>query len=164
MRIQQPEPSSSDWHSKMSRHVCSAAFVMAVIVPIATVAHAGDVDVAKDRRALMQAMEHEMNEIAKRIATKRDLAAIGESAIRVRRAGEKMLQLFPAGSETGASEAKPNIWERWDQFQAKTRNLVQAAEALEKVGASTDARAISARYVAVRRACGECHVFFRQGK
>jgi cytochrome c556 len=148
----------------MSRHVCSAAFVVAIIVAIATVAHAGAVDVAKERRDLMQAMEQAMNEIAKRIATKRDLAAIGENAIKVRQAGETMLQLFPAGSEVGATEAKPNIWKRWDLFQAKTRNLVQAARALEKVDASADLSAISARYVAVRRACGECHVLFRQGQ
>jgi cytochrome c556 len=145
----------------MSRHVCSAAFVVAVIVPIATVAHAGAVDVAKDRRALMQAMEQEMNEIAKRIATKRDLAAIGENAIKVRQAGEKMLQLFPAGSSVGAAVAKPNVRERWDRFQAKTRRLVQAAEALENIATSEDPRAISVRYVAVRRACGECHILFR---
>jgi cytochrome c556 len=145
----------------MNRHLWSAAVIVAVI---AAVAHAGAVDVAKERRDLMQAIEHEMNEIAKRIATKRDLAAIGENAIKVRQAGERMLQLFPAGSDAGATEAKPNIWERWDLFQAKTRNLVQAAGALEKVGASADPRAISAQYVAVRRACGECHVLFRQKK
>lgn len=145
----------------MSRHVYSAAFVVAVIVPIATVAHAGAVDVAKERRELMQAMEQDMNEIAKRIATKRDLAAIGENAIKVRQAAERMLQLFPAGSETGATGAMRNIREWWDQFQAKTRNLVQAAEALEKVEASADPRAISARYAAMRRACGECHILFR---
>jgi cytochrome c556 len=146
----------------MIRHLWSAACIVAVVAPIA--AYAGAVDVAKERRDLMQAIEQEMNEIAKRIATKRDLAAIGESAIKVRQAGEKMLQLFPAGSATGATEAKPNIWERWDQFQAKTRNLVQAAEALEKVDASADGRSISAHYVAVRRACGECHMLFRQKK
>jgi cytochrome c556 len=148
----------------MNCHVWSAAFIVAVIAAIAAVAHAGAVDVGKERRDLMQAMEQEMNEIAKRIATKRDLAAIGEYAIKVRQAGEKMLQLFPVGSEAGATEAKPNIRERWDLFQAKTRNLVQAARALQKIEASADPRAISARYVAVRRACGECHVLFRQKK
>jgi cytochrome c556 len=148
----------------MNCHVWSAAFIVAVIAPIAAVAYAGTVDVATERRDLMQAMAHEMNEIARRIATQRDLSAIGENAIKVRQAGEKMLQLFPAGSETGATEAKPNIRERWDQFQAKTRNLVQAAGALENIAASEDPRAISVRYVAVRRACGECHVLFRQQK
>src|SRR6202011_100153 len=121
-------------------------------------------------------------------ATKRDLATIGETAIKVRQAGERMLQLFPTGSETGAAEAKSNVRERWDRFQAKTRNLVQAAEAksnvrerwdrfqaktrnlvqaagaLENIAASEDPRAISVRYVAVRRACGECHILFRYQK
>lgn len=145
----------------MTHHIWSAAFIAAVAIPIAAVAGDGAADIVKERRELMQAMAQEMDEIAKRIATKRDLATIGETAIKVRQAGERMLQLFPTGSETGAAEAKSNVRERWDRFQAKTRNLVQAAGALENIAASEDPRAISVRYVAVRRACGECHILFR---
>src|SRR5205807_6364061 len=110
--------------SKMKHHLWSAAFIVTVIFPIALIADDGVPDPAKERKELMQVMAQEMNEIAKHIATKRDLATISENAIKVRQAGEKMLQLFPAGSETGATEAKPNVRERWDLFQAMTRKLV----------------------------------------
>jgi cytochrome c556 len=145
----------------MKRHLWSAAFIVAVGFPIAVVAHDGSPDSVKERRELMQLMAHEMDEIAKHIATSRDLAAIGENAMKVRQAGERMLELFPAGSSTGAAVAKSNVRERWDRFQAKTRRLGQAAEALENIATSEDPRAISVRYVAVRRACGECHILFR---
>ena len=75
--------------SKMTHHIWSAAFIAAVAIPIAAVAGDGAADIVKERRELMQAMAQEMDEIAKRIATKRDLAAIGETAIKVRQAGER---------------------------------------------------------------------------
>jgi cytochrome c556 len=148
----------------MKHHLWSAAFIVAVTIPIAVVADDGAADIVKERRELMQAMAQDMEELAKHIATKRDLAAVGETAMKIRQAGDRMLQLFPAGGEAGATEAMPNVRQRWDRFQAKTRNLVQAAAALENIAVSKDPRAISVRYVAVRRACGECHVLFRQQK
>ncbi len=148
----------------MKRHLWSAAFIVTVTIPVAVVANDGARDIVRERRELMQAMAREMDEIANRIVAKHDLAAIGENAMKIRNAGARNLQLFPAGSDAGVTEAKPTIWQRWDQFEAKTRKFVQAAEALENIAASEDSRAISVQYVAVRRACGECHVLFRQQK
>jgi len=148
----------------MKHRLWSVAFIVTVTIPIAVVANDGRPDIVKERRELMQAMAQEMDEIANRIVAKRDLAAIGANAVNIRKAGARNLQLFPAGSDAGVTEAKPTIWRRWDQFEAKTRKLAQAAEALENIAASEDPRAISVQYVAVRRACGECHVLFRQQK
>jgi cytochrome c556 len=146
----------------MKHLLWSAAFIVTVTIPIAVAAEDGTPDVVKERKELMQVMAREMDEIANRIVAKRDLAAIGENAMRVRNAGARSLQLFPAGSDAGLTEAKPTIWQRWDQFETKTQKLVQAAEALENIAASEDPRAITVQYVVVRRACGECHVLFRQ--
>ncbi len=148
--------------SKMKHRLWSAAFIVTVSVPIAVVANDGVPDIVKQRRELMQVMAREMDEIANRIVAKHDLAAVGKNAMKIRNSGARNLQLFPAGSDAGVTEAKPTIWQRWDQFEVKTRKLVQAAEALENIAASEDPRAISVQYVAVRRACGECHVLFRQ--
>jgi len=148
----------------MKHHLWSAAFIVTVTIPIAVVANDGVPNIVKERRELMQAMAREMDEIANRIVAKHDLAAIGKNAMKIRNSGARNLQLFPAGSDAGVTESKPTIWQRWDQFEAKTQKLMQAADALENIAASEDPRAISVQYVAVRRACAECHVLFRQPK
>src|SRR5260370_4877857 len=146
----------------MKHHLCSAVFIVAATIPIAAVADDDARDIVKERGELMQAMAKEMDEIANRIVAKHDLAAVRENAAKIQKAGARNVQLFPAGSDAGVTEAKSTIWQRWDQFEAQTRTLVQAAEALENIAASEDPRAISVQYVAVRRASGECHALFRQ--
>jgi cytochrome c556 len=94
----------------MKHLLWSAAFIVTVTIPIAVAAEDGTPDVVKERKELMQVMAREMDEIANRIVAKRDLAAIGENAMRVRNAGARSLQLFPAGSDAGLTEAKRRSW------------------------------------------------------
>jgi cytochrome c556 len=45
---------------------------------------------------------------------------------------------FPAGSATDASSAKPEIWEKWADFQASAKNLESMAERLRDAARAKD--------------------------
>jgi cytochrome c556 len=70
--------------------------------------------------------------------------------------------LFPQGSLTDKSKAKPEIWEKWSEFEAAAKNMSAQAEKLRDAARSKDQAATEA--VAKdfgRQACGTCHQPFR---
>jgi cytochrome c556 len=70
--------------------------------------------------------------------------------------------LFPQGSLTDKSKAKPDIWEKWSEFEAAAKNMSAQAEKLRDAARSKDQAATEA--VAKdfgRQACGTCHQPFR---
>jgi cytochrome c556 len=75
-------------------------------------------------------------------------------------------ELFPEGTGIGVGEsaARPEIWQQWDVFSQDAAALTATAGRLATVAASGDAGAVRAPIVAVVRACGTCHEFFRQKK
>jgi cytochrome c556 len=70
---------------------------------------------------------------------------------------------FPAGSATDVSNAKPEIWEKWADFQAAAKTLESMAENLRDASRAKDGAAVEA---AVKefgaKACGACHTPFRK--
>src|SRR5262249_37765357 len=73
-----------------------------------------------------------------------------------------IIALFPEGSLTDKSKAKPEIWQKWPEFEAAAKNLgVQADKLREaprtKGPAATEAGAEDFG----RQACGTCHQPFR---
>ena len=70
--------------------------------------------------------------------------------------------LFPEGSLTDKSKAKPEIWQKWAEFEAAAKNLGAQAEKLRDAARTKDLAATEA--VAKdfgRQACGTCHQPFR---
>jgi cytochrome c556 len=70
--------------------------------------------------------------------------------------------LFPEGSLTDKSKAKPEIWQKWAEFEAAAKNMEAQAEKLRDAARSKDLAATEA--VAKdfgRQACGSCHQPFR---
>jgi cytochrome c556 len=70
--------------------------------------------------------------------------------------------LFPPGSLTDKSKAKPEIWDKWSEFDAAAKNMGVQAEKLRDAARSKDQTATEA--VAKdfgRQACGSCHQPFR---
>jgi cytochrome c556 len=74
-----------------------------------------------------------------------------------------VLFLFPAGSATDASNAKPEIWEKWADFQASAKNLESMAENLRDASRAKDGAAVEAMVKEFgAKACGACHTPFRK--
>lgn len=70
---------------------------------------------------------------------------------------------FPAGSATDASGAKPEIWEKWADFQAAAKNLESMAERLRDASRAKDGAAVEAMVKDFGpKACGACHTPFRK--
>jgi cytochrome c556 len=70
--------------------------------------------------------------------------------------------LFPEGSLTAKSKARPDIWQRWPEFQAAAKNLENRAGTLRDQALAKDAAAVQATVATFGRdACGTCHTPFR---
>jgi len=70
--------------------------------------------------------------------------------------------LFPEGSNTVAgSEAKPEIWQNWDAFQALLTQGVVAATAMKAAAETGDAAAYGTSIKTIGGLCGQCHQQFR---
>lgn len=70
--------------------------------------------------------------------------------------------LFPQGSLTEKSNAKPEIWQKWSEFEAAAKNLQTWAERLRDTARTKDTAATEAIVKDFgRQACGTCHTPFR---
>jgi cytochrome c556 len=71
--------------------------------------------------------------------------------------------LFPAGSGTEKSKAKPEIWQKWPEFEAAAKNLgVQAEKLRDAARAKNEQLTQDLVKDFGRQACGTCHTPFRQ--
>ena len=71
-------------------------------------------------------------------------------------------QFFGAGTENvGETRAKPEIWQKRADFDAKMDKMVTAAKTLPQA-ARTDAAALKRAVEEVGNACGDCHDNYRR--
>jgi cytochrome c556 len=74
----------------------------------------------------------------------------------------QIVALFPEGSLTDKSKAKPEIWQKWPEFESAVKNYAMQADKLRDAARTKDLAATEA--VAKdfgRQACGTCHQPFR---
>lgn len=72
--------------------------------------------------------------------------------------------LFPEGSTSPDSRAKPEIWEKKDEFNAAADTAVARAKALVEIGANANEDAFKPAFAALGKGCGGCHKPFRVPK
>lgn len=70
--------------------------------------------------------------------------------------------LFPPGTLEGKTDAKPQIWENWSDFEAQAAASQQAAQALLEAVETGDSTAIDARFGELTDTCKACHRPFRK--
>ena len=71
--------------------------------------------------------------------------------------------LFPAGSGTDKSKAKPDIWQKWPEFEAAAKNFGVQAEKLRDAARAKNQQLTQELVKDFgRQACGTCHTPFRQ--
>ena len=71
--------------------------------------------------------------------------------------GEMMTHLFPAGSGTGKTKAKPEIWTNAGDFKAKLDEYRAASKALAAAAQTGDGAAIGAAMGRTGKSCKGCH-------
>jgi len=129
----------------------------------AVFAHGGATGIVKER---MDAMG-ELAKAAKLLGgmargkTKMDIDVIRQSALTIKgHAGRNMTGLFPEGSLHSPTEARPEIWSNWAEFESLAMELETRAGELAALG-TQDAGGFRASFGAIAKTCSSCHEKFR---
>ncbi len=120
-------------------------------------------EVIEKRQKLMNFNIKVTNAIRKALK-ENDFATIEAKAKQIAANMDKVPDLFPKGSTSEKSRAKPKIWEEWVSFNEKRIALRTAADALVKAAMAGDKSEVKAKYKALGKACSSCHRSFRGKK
>ena len=120
-------------------------------------------DVIEKRQKLMKSNSAAAKAIKKGVEEK-DYATVELKAKDIMGNMDQVLDLFPKGSTSEKSAAKPEIWEKWDEFSKKPAGVKKAAEELMKAAAAKDDSALEVKVKALGGACKSCHEPFRAEK
>jgi len=92
-----------------------------------------------------------------------DIAGVVPEAQKLVDTSDKIPALFPEGSlGPTKTAAKPEIWQKWPEFEAAAKNLENRAAALRDQAVAKDGAAVTTNVATFgREACGTCHTPFR---
>ncbi|HEY7543181.1 MAG TPA: cytochrome c [Methylomirabilota bacterium] len=126
-----------------------------------TVTVPGSGDPVADRQRLMKNNGANWTDIQNKVkAGNVEGVAVNAEAIALH--AQRIPLLFPEGSLSSKSNAKPDIWQRWPEFQAAAKNLENRAGTLRDQALAKDAAAVKGTVATFGRdACGTCHTPFR---
>ena len=118
------------------------------------VRHEGMEDIGKATKALSQTLKSDSP----------DLEIIRKSASAIAGLAPKSSNWFPAG--TGQSvlpktRALPPIWEKPEDFAAKDRDFIAAANAFKAAADAGDMNAIKSSFATLGKSCKACHDTYR---
>jgi len=132
---------------------------LTVLSPV--VAHEGATGIVKERMDAMKEMAKALKDASRRIESNRNLAAVRTDAEKIRDTAPRIAGWFPPDSLQPPTDAKPAIWQRWEEFQTFAGRLEAESAALITTAASGDPKAIADQFQRVGFACSACHEPFR---
>jgi cytochrome c556 len=122
----------------------------------------GTGNVVYDRQRLMKIQGAQWNEIQAKFKAG-DIKGIAPNAEVEAVTSMQIPSLFPEGSLPSRSKAKPEIWERWGEFEATAKNMTIWSERLRDAAQANDEKAVADIMKDYGRVtCGACHTTFRQ--
>jgi cytochrome c556 len=71
---------------------------------------------------------------------------------------------FEKNVAAGATDAKPEIWQSWDDYVAKAKALEEAATKLADTAQGGDAQAMMPQVRALGDSCRNCHTSYRKSE
>jgi cytochrome c556 len=126
-----------------------------------TMASKAPAEVVADRQRLMKlhgALWRDIQDKAKA----GNVEGIAVSAEALALNAQRIPGLFPKGSMTEKSKAKPEIWDKWTEFEAAARKLETESVRLRDAALTKNAGATQEVMKDFgRNACGTCHTPFR---
>jgi cytochrome c556 len=120
-------------------------------------------DVIEKRQAAMKGNSADAKAIKAAVESK-DYATVEVKAKDIMGTADRIPSLFPKGSTAGKTKAKPEIWEKSEDFGKAAKNLSKAAGELAAAAKSGDDAAVGTKVKALGDACGACHKQFRAEK
>lgn len=124
-------------------------------------------DILKKRKAFMESNYDDLKAIKKAVEQK-DYPTIELKAKDIMGKMDHVTEYFPKGSISEKSRAKPEIWDRWDEFTKIPVKVKDVAGGLAKAAAAKDEARVESQFKALGAdspfrsgACYECHKDFR---
>ena len=121
----------------------------------------GTGDAVAERQRLMKNVGANWADIQAKVkAGAPDTVAVNAESLSLH--AQRIPGLFPPGSLTDKSKAKPDIWQKWPEFEAAAKNLENRSATLRDQAMAKDGAAVTATVATFGRdACGACHTPFR---
>jgi len=127
-----------------------------------SVSKMGSGDVVADRQRVMKLQGASWADIQAK-AKAGNFEAIAVNAETLAMTAQQIPALFPEGSLTDKSKAKPEVWQKWPEFQAAAKNLEAQSEKLRDAARAKNQQLTQDILKDFgRNACGTCHTPFRQ--
>jgi len=124
-------------------------------------------EIVKKRKAFMQS-NYDVLKAIKRAVEQKDYPTIELKAKDIMGRMDHVVEYFPKGSTAEKSLAKPEIWDRWDEFTKIPVKVKDVADSLAKAAAAKDEARVQTQFKALGSespfrsgACYECHKDFR---
>ena len=119
-------------------------------------------DPVADRQRLMKLVGANWADIQAKVkASNPDAVAVNAETLAIM--ATHIPALFPPGTASEKSNAKPEIWEKWADFQAAAQNLETMAGQLRDASRAKDGAAVEGMVKEFgQKACGTCHTPFRK--
>ena len=146
----------------MVRKLLTGAFFGILALAVSTQVFA-QADVIQKRQDAMKGNSAAAKAIKGAVETK-DYATVEAKAKDIMGTADKIVSLFPKGSTTGKTKAKPEIWEKSDDFSKAAKNLSKAASELASAAKAGNAADVDVKVKALGEACNSCHKQFRAEK
>jgi len=153
--------SSSSQAKNQSANVINGAAAVAAAKPLTKdqahavmhERHEGMEDVGKQNKVLRRELT----------ASAPNLSVVRGATATIARHASEATHWFPAGTgpDLGKTGAKPEIWQKPQDFGVKLHNFQVAARALDAAAKAGDFNAIKARYADIGGTCKACHDSYR---
>ena len=122
----------------------------------------GSGDVVADRQRLMKLNGASWADVQAK-AKAGNIEAVAVNAETMALNAMHIPALFPEGSLTDKSKAKPDVWQKWPEFEKAAKNFQTEAEKLRDAARAKNADLTQAIVKDFgKKACGACHTPFRQ--
>ena len=146
----------------MVRKLLAGAFFGVLTLAVSTQVFA-QADVIQKRQDAMKGNSAQAKAIKGAVEAK-DYATVEAKAKDIMGTADKIVSLFPKGSTTGKTKAKPEIWEKPDEFSKDAKNLSKAASELASAAKAGNAADVDVKVKALGEVCTSCHKQFRAEK
>jgi cytochrome c556 len=144
--------------------VLAVTFVALAVVGGAVaqqMAKIGSGDIVADRQRLMKLNGASWKDVQDKVKAGQ-IEAVAVNAETMALNAQHIPMLFPEGSLTDKSKAKPEIWQKWSEFESASKNLETWAVKLRDASTAKDQAAVDGIVKDFgRQACGTCHQPFR---
>jgi cytochrome c556 len=144
--------------------IVTASLVVGIVAGCAgkSMSQGGSGDVVADRQRVMKLQGASWADIQAK-AKAGNIEGIAVNAETLAFTSQQITGLFPEGSGTEKSKAKPEVWQKWPEFERAAKNLEVQAEKLRDASKAKNEQLTQDIVKDFgRNACGTCHTPFRQ--